>query len=270
MGAGTHLSREDRLGLGIAIAAHVAVVAVLVLRDDSAPPIAMPERMVVSLANDVSLKSTAPEPAAEAAASYAPEIAQTPAPPEPEPVPTQAPPKVEPAPVPPPPRAKATTAPQPKPSPAPKPSPKASAKPSPAPSPTRQKAGGSRIGADFLKGESDSEGRSGTPAETFGPAQAAALNSAISRQLKPHWSAPSGADADKLVTIVRFRLNSDGSLAGAPNCVSQSGVTPSNAPQKQLHCDRAIRAVRLAAPFDLPDQFYDKWKLVDSRFDRRL
>jgi len=28
--------------------------------------------------------------------------------------------------------------------------------------------------------------------------------------------------------------------------------------------------VRLAAPFDLPEQFYDKWKLINSRFDRRL
>jgi protein TonB len=73
-----------------------------------------------------------------------------------------------------------------------------------------------------------------------------------------------------LVTIVRFRLNADGSLSGSPTCLRQSGETPSNAAQKGLHCERAIRAVRLAAPFDLPEQFYDKWKLVDSTFDRRL
>jgi hypothetical protein len=72
------------------------------------------------------------------------------------------------------------------------------------------------------------------------------------------------------VTIVRFRLNRDGSLAGAPTCTQQSGETASNATQVGLHCERAIRAVRLAAPFDLPEQFYDKWKLINSRFDRRL
>jgi hypothetical protein len=57
---------------------------------------------------------------------------------------------------------------------------------------------------------------------------------------------------------------------GRPSCIRQSGETPSNAAQKDLHCERAIRAVQLAAPFDLPDEFYDKWKLIDSRFDRRL
>jgi hypothetical protein len=75
---------------------------------------------------------------------------------------------------------------------------------------------------------------------------------------------------EKLVTLVRFRLNPDGTLAGRPECTGQSGETPSNAAQKALHCERAIRAVQLAAPFDLPDEFYDKWKLVTSRFDRRL
>ena len=34
--------------------------------------------------------------------------------------------------------------------------------------------------------------------------------------------------------------------------------------------EQAIRAVRLAAPFNLPEEFYDKWKTVNSRFDRRL
>ena len=70
--------------------------------------------------------------------------------------------------------------------------------------------------------------------------------------------------------MVRFRLNKDGSLAGSPTIVSQSGVTPTNETQKARHAEQAIRAVRLAAPFDLPDQFYDKWKTINSTFDRRL
>jgi hypothetical protein len=157
--------------------------------------------------------------------------------------------------------------------PPPRTNPRAQAKPKPpVVVPKPKPAGGSRIGADFLPGNSDSDRDSdrGTPAATFGAAEAASLNSAISRQIKPHWSAPQGADADQLVTMVRFRLNQDGSLAGDPSCTSQTGVTASNATQKGLHCERAIRAVRLAAPFELPDQFYDKWKLITSRFDRRL
>jgi outer membrane biosynthesis protein TonB len=287
MAGSAHLTREDRLGLGIAVAAHVALAALFVFNDDTPANFDIPERMTVSLANEVSLESTAPDPSAEPAASIAPEIAEEPSPPVPEPVEQVIEREVEPAP-PPPPRPRATQRPEPRPSPAPSPratqrpeprsspspAPRASAspraRPTPAPSPARQRAGGSRIGADFLEGRSDTDGNRGSPAAAFGATEAAALNSAISRQLKPHWSSPSGVDADQLVTIVRFRLNRDGSLAGSPSCISQSGVTASNEPQKELHCDRAIRAVRLASPFDLPDQFYDKWQLVDSRFDRRL
>jgi periplasmic protein TonB len=253
-----HLSREERIGLGIAAVAHVALVAALVwqVRDDpTALPI--PERMSVSLADEVSLESTAPDPSAEPQASIAPVLS-----PEPEPV-------VEPVPM------REIVREQPRPTPrqtvAPRPAPRATEQPRPRPTPTRP-AGGTRLGDDFLKGVGGSERTNdrGSPAVTFGAAEAASLNAAISREIKPHWSSPQGVDVEKLVTLVRFRLNPDGSLNGRPDCVSQTGETPSNAAQKGLHCERAIRAVQLAAPFDLPEEFYDKWKLVTSRFDRRL
>jgi len=290
MGALANLSSEERLGLGIAAAAHVALVAALVLYDKPpAKPLAMPEKIEVSLAQEVSLKSTAPDPSAEPQAAIAPVLAPEPAPaplPEPEPAPPEPvrepPPRpVERAPAPrPTPTARATPRPTPtatptqraRPEPRPSAAPTQRARPEPQPTRQAERAGGSRIGADFLEGTSagDRSESTGTPAATFGAAEAASLNSAIARQIKPHWSAPQGADAEKLVTLVRFRLNPDGNLQGRPTCVEQSGVTPSNEPQKSLHCERAIRAVQLAAPFDLPDQFYDRWRLVTSRFDRRL
>jgi hypothetical protein len=146
----------------------------------------------------------------------------------------------------------------------------------PAPTPSARpttRAGGSRIGADFLEGASSGERTEtrGTPAATFGPAEQASLASAINRQLKPHWSAPQGADAELLVTVLAWELNPDGSLKGRPQVVSQSGINDSNRPQASLHAERAIRAVQLAAPFDLPEQFYDRWRRVrEWRFDRRL
>ena len=73
-----------------------------------------------------------------------------------------------------------------------------------------------------------------------------ALAAEIVRQLKPHWSAPHGADADQLVTIVSARLNRDGSLAGTPQVVSQTGVTDSNRAQADLHKPNA-RVARGAA-----------------------
>jgi hypothetical protein len=256
MASFAHLSREERIGLGIAAAAHVALVGALVWQvRDQPTALPIPERMSVSLANEVSLTSTAPDPSAEPQASIAPVLS-----PDPEPI-------VEPEPV------REIVRPTPRQTVAPRPTPRATQRttPAPRPTPTRQ-AGGTRLGDDFLQGVGGSERTNdrGTPAATFGPAEAASLNQAIARQLKPHWNSPQGVDVEKLVTIVRFRLNSDGSLSGNPTCLRQSGETPSNAAQKGLHCERAIRAVRLAAPFELPEQFYDKWKLVDSTFDRRL
>ena len=258
MASFAHLSREERIGLGIAAVAHVALVGELMLTiRDEPTALPIPERMDVSLADEVSLESTAPDPSAEPQASIAPVLS-----PEPAPV-------VEPEPV----REVTRPVPQPtvKPRPTPTPTARTTERPAPRPTPTRP-AGGNRLGDDFLEGVGGSE-RSDSrsaPAATFGAAEAASLNAAISRQIKPHWSSPQGVDVEKLVTLVRFRLNPDGSLSGRPSCVSQTGETPSNAPQKDLHCERAIRAVQLAAPFDLPDEFYDKWKLVTSRFDRRL
>ena len=260
------LSREERLGLGVAAVAHVALVAALVWQVRDQPTLLpIPERMDVSLADEVSLQSTAPNPS-EASAAVAPVLAPEPAP-APEPVPTVAV-REEVRPVP-----RQTRAPVTRPTPAAtrQPVTRPTTAPQPRATPSRA-AGGSRLGDDFLEGAGSSERANtrGTPAATFGPAEAASLNQAIARQIKPHWNAPQGVDVEKLVTIVRFRLNSDGTLSGSPTCRQQSGETPSNAAQKGLHCERAIRAVRLAAPFDLPEQFYDKWKLVDSTFDRRL
>ena len=259
MASFAHLSREERIGLGVAAAAHVALVAALVWQvRDNPTALPMPERMTVSLADEVSLESTAPDPSAEPQASIAPVLS-----PEPEPV-------VEPEVV------REVSRPIPRPTVAPRPTPRATERPTPTPTPratpTRQ-AGGTRLGDDFLKGVGGSERSNdrGSPAATFGAAEAASLIQAISREIKPHWNAPQGVDAEQLVTVLSFELNPDGSLKGRPRVVSQSGVTDSNRPQQELHAERAIRAVQLAAPFDLPDEFYDKWKRVSAlRFDRRL
>lgn len=138
-----------------------------------------------------------------------------------------------------------------------------------------EKPRGSLLGKDFLKGidTTDDAPRKPAPppAATIGPQQKAALNAEISRQLKRYWKAPTGADADQLVTILRWRLNRDGSLADGPSVVDQTGVTASNRPQAALHQENAIKAVRAAAPFRLPPEYYDTWKnIVSFRFDKRL
>lgn len=264
------LRSEERIGLGLALAAHAALFAWLALSPPAPAPLPLPERMSVTLSEDVGLTSTAPQPAAEAAPDQAPELGEAPPPPvpvvQPEPLPKPAPPQVQPKV-------------QPRPAPAPQqrslPKPAAArpalVKPAP-PQPQSRPAGGSRIGSDFLKGVTGASGqsRTATPAAAFGPQQQSALRAAIMRQLKPHWSAPQGVDAEKLVTQLRFSLNRNGTLVGEPQVIGQSGQTAANTAQVRRHAEQAVRAVKLAQPFILPPALYDHWQTVTSTFDRRL
>lgn len=248
----------------------------------------------------------AAEPASPAQPEPAPQVTEAPKPqsePKPEPKPA---PKPSPKPAPKvPEKVRPTPKPTPKaaekPNPSPKPSPKVAEKPKPAPakSParkssaiddiiarpgqasssssgvgtkTQKKTGASSFAQAFndgLPGGTSDSGK-GMPAAEFGPKQVAALGAAINRQLKPHWQAPQGVDAELLVTRVRFRLNPDGSLSGEPQVLSTTGQTAANKAQVQRHQEQAVRAVKLAAPFDLPKDLYDGWKVVTTNFDRRL
>ena len=294
----TAITTEERIGLIVAVLAHVGLVAALVFRP-AALPISTPERIEVTLSDNVGLTSTSPNPAAQAAPDLAPTLGEAPAfepAPEPEPQP-QPQPKSQPQPRPSP---AARPAPAPKPLPRPKqretpapasrPAQKATPRAEPAPkakasTPARAQtrtaarpnrdapAGGSRFSDAFKEGVpgAQSQGQSrNTPAAGAGPSQAS-LAGAIKRELTPHWVSPQGADAEKLITFLAWNLNRDGSLAGTPRVVRQEGITDANRPQAARHAEQAIRAVQLAAPFDLPEQYYDSWKRIASfRFDRRL
>ena len=270
------LRSEELAGLAVALAAHAGLLALLVLHPGRAALVPPPERVTVTLSDDVGLTSTSPEPQAEAAPPAAPEIAPVAEPPPaPQPAPQPAPlPRVKPAPV-------ALPAPEPRPQPRPQlrvtpaPVPRAAPPlPRPAPASTARPAGASRISNDFLKGVAGAQTSGAAhnpPAAAIGPAVQSALAGAISRQLKPHWVAPQGADAEKLVTILAWSLNRDGSLAGPPHLVRQEGITDSNRAQAARHAEQAMRAVQLAAPFTLPAEYYGAWQRVASfRFDKRL
>lgn len=316
------LRSEERIGLGIAVAAHAGLIALILWRPPAPPVVPLPERIEVTISDDVGLTSTSPEPNADAAPDVAPQLGE-PAPAEAEPAeaepaeveaarPEPAPPVPKPQPKPQPrpaPRPEPKPAPKATPRPVPKAAPKASPSPSPRPAPKEQpkaapkaapaaapkaapkaapapraasspvpkqtaQAGGSRIGSDFLEGVQGarSTGQAqAAPAAAIGPAVRSSLASSISRQLKPKWVAPQGADAELLVTVLSWNINKDGSLAGKPQVVRQEGITDANRAQAARHAEQAIRAVELAAPFDLPAQYYEAWKRVSSfRFDRRL
>lgn len=283
------LRSEERIGLIVAVAAHVGLAALLLWHPKGAPVVVPPDRIEVTFSDDVALKSTSPEPQAQAAPDVAPELGEpapepAPVPPLPEPPkpqPKAEPPQPAPRPVakptmrpePPRPVAKPTMRPTPRPSAAPA---RPSARPSAAPARPTARPGGTRVGADFLQGVSGAQsvGQSrNPPAQVAGPQVRASLLGAISRALKPHWQgkAPEGADSEKLTTILRWNLNRDGTLAGPVEFVGQEGRTDANRPQWERHKEQAIRAVQLAAPFNLPQEYYDAWKRVGPmRFDKRL
>ncbi|NVE95971.1 energy transducer TonB [Altererythrobacter lutimaris] len=244
-------NREERIGLGVALGLHLALVLVFLIQPSRGEIMPLPERMTVSLASNVGLEDTAPAIVPESRAAIASELADTVTAPAPEDVPdvTRSPDTT-------PTTTTTATRPQPRTNEAPP-----------------ERSTGSRIGDNFLTGSGDSTSSEDAriPASQIGASAQASLRQAISRQIKPHWNAPSGLDAEQLITILAFRLNEDGTLAGRPRVVRQAGINASNRPQADLHAERAIRAVQRAAPFDLPPEYYNAWRNVSEwRFDRRL
>lgn len=294
------MDRSERIGIGAAVFLHAALLAGLSLAFLSRPqPIELKSQPIeVALTDQVALESMSPVPNADVPAAR---LSPVEAPVEPESAP-QPEPQPEPEPRPEPPRPAPRPEPQPhreQPRPAtrpdaqqrreqPRPDSRRQAQPTqqrprdtqrsaPQPQATRSAQTTTRRPTGRLDGlvgglsDRRSDSRSTVPpAANAGPRVEAALVAEIRRQLKPHWIAPTGADVDQLVTVLRVRLNRDGTLAGRPELVEQRGITPSNRAQAPLHLERAIRAVELAAPFNLPAQYYDAWRIITPSFDRRL
>jgi hypothetical protein len=260
-------NNDEKVGLAAALVLHGALVAVLLMQAVRTDVSVFPERMTVSLATEVGLEAAAPDPVAESRVAIAPTLSDQPAP-APEPARPERVERTAPA------TPKPTTR-----TPASQPAPardrsrpdRTPPKAATAPAKPAEKGGGSRIGDDFLarSGSSTTTQETRVPASQIGASAKASIGQALARQVKPHWTAPQGLDVDALVTLVDFDLNPDGSLEGRPRLRSQSGVNDSNRAQAARHAENAIRAVQLAAPFDLPEEYYEAWKTVrGARFDR--
>lgn len=300
------MDRTEATGLGVAFAGHAALLALLGLgfaATKMPPPKSTPIEIDL-VTEEVALESTAPSPSAAAPAQL---LAPIEGPPEPAPAPAPAPPVPQPAPMP---RVEPAPQPQvippaPRPAPAPKavqhpqpPQPRQvpkavqraqPARPAPAPRPVaaQPKAAPKAAAQPAQRSASGPTGRlkgllsglsagdnpakaASPPAQQAGPAVAASLRRAILQQLKPHWKAPTGADAEQLRTELSIDLAPSGAVTRV-EVIRTTGQTASNRPQVKLHQEQAVRAVRLAAPFRLPSEYYDVWKhLSPIGFDKRL
>jgi hypothetical protein len=248
------IRREERIGLAVAFGLHAVLVLAFLIQPNTRDSVEPAQRMTVNLASEVGLEAAAPVPVPESRAAIAPTLSDTPAPqPQPSPEPRLERPVAESTP--------AAARPRPQPS-----------RTARTPPRTAERSGGARVGDNFLAGMGDSTRTTETraPASAIGASERASLLQGIVREVKPHWQPPSGPDVDQLVSKIRFRLNRDGSLAGRPTLVGQRGENATNRTQAGRHGEQAIRAVQLAAPFDLPERYYDAWKTVTLDFDWKL
>ena len=250
------LRRDESLGLALALVAHAGLISWLVWQPAPAslPP---PERMTVTISEDLGPVSTAPQiQPDEAAPDKGPVIGEAPPPP----VPLTKPEPVQPQPQP------RSAVPQP-----------AKAAPAPAPrQPARPvtKSGASAFDNAFASGVpgAPANGKAKTPPAAQASAQqVSAWTSLIGSRVRGPWNScsVSGLDTQNLRAVVRFTLGRDGSILSISD-PEVSGVSPSNQPQVRPFRDCALRAIKLAAPFPgLPSEFYDSWKLRKLTFSKR-
>lgn len=239
------------------------------------------EPPATSIAPEAGPPEDAAPPEPEAAPEPEPQPEPEPAPPQPAPEPRPAPkpaPKAPPRPRTPPEAPKEKARPKAEPRPAAKAPAKAAPKRDAAPkaqpkaaaakgsgSDSASKASrprGSRLGDDFLKGLSDTPSESRTPnppsASRIDAQALAGIRDAIRRQIQPcaDRQVNPGPGANNIVTVLNLRLNRDGTLAGNPRMVRQTGISGENERYAQRVVDLGIAAFRACAPLRLPAEYY--------------
>jgi outer membrane biosynthesis protein TonB len=250
------VERAEAAGLGVALAAHVALLWALGLSRGPEP--APPPAMEVSFVDEAGLQSAAPttEPAA---ASVAPELGA------PEEAMTAAPEPAPPEPLPPEPQ-RPIAQPVPRQA-APAPQPRRTA-PAPAPQPRQAQQGtaraqanrGARLGADILKGIGDDPvSRNPQPSGAVVSAQArASMDAAILRALLPCQRQVLPAPEARAIRVrVEVTLNPNGSLASA-RVLSIANNDPDLRIYEQRMRDLAVNVVEQCAPIrGLPAEYYN-------------
>jgi outer membrane biosynthesis protein TonB len=273
------MDRTEKTGIGIAVAGHIALFALL-----SAsllwrkPPSFSHPPMDVTLSTEAAMESAAPQITQHPAESQAPEVGPPAEAAEAQPAPMT---KAEPAPAPP----KPKPAPQPKPAEVSKPKPEKqqpAAKPKPQPAPDKAKGTskasdkprerGSRLGPNFLKGitAEKSDSREQAPrASKIGAQDIANIAGLIKRQVQPCYDlgALAGTSAMSIVTVLRLQFRQDGSVASA-TLSRQDGVSGSNRQYSQQMADLSRRAVLRCSPLKgLPPELYKGgWEDIEFTF----
>ena len=234
------MDRAELAGLGVATAAHVALLVALSLGFAAARlPVSKADPIEVSFVEEIGLENAAPAPSAT---PPAPLLAPEEGPPQPAAMPS--PPRLQPVPQP---RSNASAA---------KPSPT----PPPAAKPAQTRATGRLAG--LLKGVSDreSDSRSTAPPAAVMNAQAAAsIGSLIRRQVQPcaDRMVNPGPGASRIKVRINLKLNRNGSLQSPPTVEGDSGLDDENRRYAQRVKEMAIAAFTSCSPLrGLPPDLY--------------
>jgi len=273
------MDRSEKTGLGIAIAGHIVLFALLSMSLLwRKPPSFSHPPMDVTLATEAAMESAAPVITQQPAQSQAPEVGPPAEAAQSTPVKMTS---AEPQPAPPLPK----PAPQPKPAEVSKPKPEKqqpAAKPKPQPAPQKSKGNskasdkprerGSHLGPNFLKGitAEKSESRVQAPrASKIGAQDIANIAGLIKRQVQPCYDlgALAGTSAMSIVTVLRLQFRRDGSVASA-TLSRQDGVSGSNRQYSQQMADLSRRAVLRCSPLKgLPADLYEGgWEDIEFTF----
>ncbi len=300
------IDSNDGFGVAAAIVGHAVLATGLIFGLSAAKDVPIKrEPMVVELITETAAEATAPRvaniPPAPAQIDGDPaelEVTEPPAPDPPAPLPQVIRPTPAPAPM----VRRPVTTPVPSARPVPKavvrrpPTPPAPVKPAVrtpprAAAPTKvapkapprrvAPAAGGTLGASptpskALQGVMDGLGKQASPSKAPSAAPATktaaqikqSVRASIYSEVRPIFArrAPNGLDVEKLVTVVEVRVNPNGTLAGEPRVISQSGKTDSNRPQQGLHSEEAKKAVKLAAPFNMSETDFVGVQVIELEF----
>lgn len=268
----------ERQSLVVAGIAHLVLLAILSPGLTMAvPPLPPADPIPVDIFDvaDVPRQPTPPKPSIAAAPQETVEAtAPEPAPPKPEPKPA---PEPEPLPEP---TAEVPKSPPPKPEkakPVEKPAPPKPEKAKPAPKLLDAEALSNLLDKSLPKAKvkpldtsalAKSIEKALPKTVAIDPRATASLIQAIRAQVAPCWNPPiGGADVKKMTVLLHIEINRDGSIAGRPSVVSQTGVSGSNGDYARAFAETARRAVLRCSPLKLPAPLYDQWKAVEINFD---
>lgn len=272
MAATTASRGNQNAGIAIAVLLHIAVIGLLSVQWTSGDRRFDNPPMEVDLVAETAPQSSAPvitetPPAARLGDEYSDDIAV----PEPVPTPPVPEPVVRPTPAPAPKQvARPVVTPKQTPPAAQKAAPKATPKATTPPKKTATRPTGRLDGiVDGLsKAPTKSTQTKGAPAAVSAAEVKRSIDVAIDGKILPYWrrNVPSGVDIDQLRVVLRIQLSRDGRVTSVNQVGELTGKTDSNAPQQKLFIERAERSIRQASPFDLPDEYYDQWKVWDVTF----